>query len=70
MTRIVMLSAAILISLATVASAAEGCGPGRWRGPGGVCHWFHQPYGSLRGTVYACPPGMHVGPYGHRCWPN
>jgi hypothetical protein len=41
---------------------AEGCGPGFWRGPGGRCHPFAQ--GRL------CPPGYHIGPEGHRCWPN
>jgi hypothetical protein len=29
-----------------------------------------HPGGSLRGTRFACPPGFHVGPYGHRCWRN
>jgi len=29
---------------------AEGCGPGRVRGPAGRCHW--------RGRA-PCPPGMH-----------
>ena len=66
----VPLVVALVVSLVNVASAAEGCGADRWRGPDGFCHWFHTPYGSLRGTRYACPPGMHVGPYGHRCWPN
>ena len=41
---------------------AEGCGPGFWRGPKGVCH----PMAMGR----ACPPGFHLGPEGKRCWPN
>ena len=53
-----------------IVKIAEGCGAGWWRGPGGYCHPFGGPGGSLRGTAFACPPGMHVGPYGHRCWPN
>lgn len=54
----------------TVVKVAEGCGADRWRDPSGRCHWFHTGGGSLRGTVYACPPGWHVGPEGHKCWPN
>jgi hypothetical protein len=42
--------------------AAEGCGPGWWRGPGGHCH----PMANGR----ACPRGYHLGPEGGRCWPN
>jgi hypothetical protein len=45
-----------------VTPAAEGCGPGRWRGPRGGCHPFAV--GRL------CPPGYHIGRYGRRCWPN
>jgi len=41
---------------------AEGCGPGWWRGPGGVCHPF--------ATGRLCPPGYHIGAEGRRCWPN
>jgi hypothetical protein len=40
----------------------EGCGAGWWRGPGGHCH----PMANGR----LCPPGYHIGPEGHRCWPN
>jgi hypothetical protein len=43
-------------------TVAEGCGPGWWRGPGGHCHPM---YNGL-----ACPPGYHLGPERHRCWPN
>ena len=45
-----------------VTRVAEGCGPGFWRGPGGVCH----PFAVRR----ACPRGYHIGPAGKRCWPN
>jgi hypothetical protein len=45
-----------------VTLVAEGCGPGWWRGPGGHCH----PMAMHR----ACPRGYHLGPEGHRCWPN
>ena len=48
-----------------VQSAANVCGPGRQPGLNGVCHpdaWFAY--------RRACPPGMHLGPYGRRCWPN
>jgi hypothetical protein len=62
MTRTVMLSASLLFALATAASAAEGCGPGFWRGPGGDCHPF--------AVNRACPVGYHLGPEGKRCWPN
>ena len=41
---------------------AEGCGPGWWRGPSGRCHPMAV------GRV--CPRGYHLGPEGHRCWPN
>jgi len=53
-----------------IVKVAEGCGADRWRDPSGHCHWFHTGGASLRGTHFACPPGMHVGPEGHRCWPN
>lgn len=45
-----------------VTLVAEGCGPGFWRGPGGRCHPMAM------GRV--CPRGYHLGPEGHRCWPN
>jgi len=45
-----------------VTLVAEGCGAGWWRGPGGHCH----PMANGR----LCPPGYHIGPEGHRCWPN
>ena len=45
-----------------VTLVAEGCRPGWWRGPVGHCH----PMAVGR----ACPRGYHLGPEGHRCWPN
>ncbi len=55
------------------ASAAEGCGPGWWRGPWGHCR--DTPYtGPLprggyqiefRAADNGCPPGFWRGPYGH-----
>jgi opacity protein-like surface antigen len=47
---------------AAVTLVAEGCGPGWWRGPAGHCHPMAV------GRV--CPRGYHLGPEGHRCWPN
>ena len=53
-----------------IVKVAEGCGAGWRRGPGGYRH-RPPPYdGGLRGARFACPPGMQVGPYGHRCWPS
>ena len=50
-----------------ILQVAEGCGPGMWRGPNGVCH----PAGAAgAGVVRPCPPGMHLGPEGRRCHPN
>jgi hypothetical protein len=48
-----------------IETASGSCGPGRQPGLNGVCHsdaWFAY--------RRACPPGMHLGPYGRRCWPN
>jgi hypothetical protein len=67
------------------ATAAEGCGPGWWRGPAGVCHpmatnracpvGWHLGFERRRcwpnqGFERACPPGFHLGYEGRRCWPN
>lgn len=52
-------------STSGVQLAQGACGPGRHAGLNGVCHpdsWFTR--------RMACPPGMHLGPYGRRCWPN
>ncbi len=48
--------------------AAQGCGPGRWRGPWGHCR--STPYrGRLPGGGYrygnGCGPGAWRGPWGH-----
>jgi hypothetical protein len=45
-----------------IIKAAEGCGPGFWRGPRGHCHPMFD--------GRACPPGYHLGPERKRCWPN
>ena len=55
------------------ANAADGCGPGWWRGPWGHCR--DTPYtGPLprggyqvefRAADNGCPPGFWRGPYGH-----
>src|SRR5580658_800105 len=45
-----------------VIKAAEGCGPGFWRGPAGKCHPMFD--------GRACPPGYHIGPERKKCWPN
>ena len=56
-----------------IVRVAEGCGPDRYRGPGGACHRFGRgPYpGGYWGPYqYAyggngCPPGYWRGPWGH-----
>ena len=53
-----------------VERVAEGCGAGSWRDQWGHCHHFDTSRGSLRGTHFACPPGTHIGRYGHKCWNN
>lgn len=51
------------------AAADNGCGPGRYRGPGGACHQFgYGPYpGGYAGPYRSngCPPGYWRGPWGH-----
>jgi hypothetical protein len=53
-----------------------GCGPYGHRGPYGGCQpggqWggggirpFYGPFGGAY-----CPPGYHLGPYRHACWPS
>ncbi|TCR60640.1 hypothetical protein [Bosea sp. BK604] len=51
---------------------ADGCGPNRYRGPGGACHrygtgpypgGFYEPRLAYRGN--GCPPGFWRGPWGH-----
>jgi hypothetical protein len=41
-----------------VLQIADGCGGGRYRGPGGACHWYGRgPY-----------PGGYYGPYRRPYW--
>ena len=53
-----------------------GCGPYRHRGPWGGCRpggqWGYRPGWHRPGWGWrrACPPGFHLGPYGHRCFRN
>ena len=42
-----------------IVRVAEGCGNDRWRDVYGHCHWFHNPYGTMRGTHEACPTWAH-----------
>ena len=53
-------------ALSPLIQAAEGCGPGRFRGPGGRCHWM----GRERLFERRCPRGYRLGPQDRRCWPN
>lgn len=57
-----MMAAPVGVGASAIVKAAEGCGRGFWRGPGGHCH----PMAMNR----ACPRGYHLGPEGERCWPN
>jgi hypothetical protein len=88
MLKSLVLGAALAVGVAGfagTANAAEGCGPGWWRGPAGFCHpfatnracpvgWHLGPEGRRcwpnQGYEHACPPGFHLGPEGQRCWPN
>lgn len=47
-----------------------GCGPYRHRGPYGGCRPGGQWGGYWAAGIRPCPPGWHLGPYGHRCWRN
>jgi hypothetical protein len=58
---------------AGVTPVAEGCGPGRWRGPWGGCRG-PEPGWAWHGPAYpgpgwyggnGCPPGFWRGPWGH-----
>jgi hypothetical protein len=55
-----------------VIRAADGCGGGRYRGPGGACHWFGRGpypggyYGPYRRPYGAWGPGPGPGP-GNGC---
>lgn len=52
---------------------ADGCGPNRYRGPGGACHLYGRgpfpngyrgPYGSNPAVNQGCGAGRYRGPYG------
>jgi hypothetical protein len=56
-----------------IATIADGCGGGRYRGPGGACHWYgrgpypggyHGPYGHSYPVNHGCGAGRYRGPYG------
>ncbi len=59
------------VSGAPIILAAQGCGYGWYRGPGGYCHRFgYGPYpggywGVYQGNWNGCPPGYWRGPWGH-----
>jgi hypothetical protein len=77
-----VLAAALAVGLASSANAAMTIAPASPHTPavtyvaGGCGIGFHRgPYGGCRpngggGFMRACPPGMHLGPQGRRCWPN
>ncbi len=65
---------------AMIVQVADGCGPGRYRGPGGACHPYGRgpypngyyglryAYGGPYGDGYVgdgCAPGWWRGPWGH-----
>jgi hypothetical protein len=65
-------------SATNIIHVANGCGPNRYRGPGGACHrWGYGPgpgwwgpgwrYGPGPGWRWngGCGPGRHRGPWGH-----
>jgi hypothetical protein len=61
------------LMLAQPAAAADGCGPMKYRGPGGYCHrlgygpypnGYHGPYRNGP-RPNGCPPGYWRGPWGH-----
>ena len=57
----------------SIVPVANGCGPGRYRGPGGACHpygrgpfpnGYYGPYGSNPAVNQGCGAGRYRGPYG------
>ena len=44
---------------AMITQVAQGCGPGRHRGPAGYCR-----------PIFSCPWGWHPGPHGLHCFRN
>lgn len=79
--RYVLTAAVLAASIFSVGSAyaAQGCGPGGWRGPWGHCHFARyapayvtyappQVVVVTRPMAYAsavCPAGYWTGPWGH-----
>jgi hypothetical protein len=66
------LAATLGMTATPVTPIAEGCGPGRWRGPWGGCRgpgWGPGPgyaYGGPPAEGWnGCPPGYWRGPWGH-----
>jgi hypothetical protein len=55
MLKTIALGIALAMTATTICQAAEDCGNNRWRDPSGRCHWFHNGYGTMRGTHHACP---------------
>lgn len=55
MLKAILLGAALAMTAVTICEAAEGCGGNRWRDVNGRCHWFHNRFGTQRGTTHACP---------------
>lgn len=70
---LVTLALSSLLTETQPAAAADGCGAGRYRGPGGACHRFgYGPYprgyyGPYRNAYNwnGCPAGYWHGPWGH-----
>jgi hypothetical protein len=57
----------------SIITIGEGCGAGRWKGPGGNCNNFRGGEGNNRGTEQECPPGLHYEFHGAgtgRCYYN
>jgi hypothetical protein len=52
-----------------IVRVAEGCGPGRWRGPWGHCRHTlfsgRMPGGGYASSYNGCPPGSWRGPWGN-----
>ena len=64
-------SAQDLDAASSIIPVAEGCGPGRWRGPWGGCrgagpgYWYAPPPPPAYYGAGGCPPGFWRGPWGH-----
>ncbi|GJG98474.1 GCG_CRPN prefix-to-repeats domain-containing protein [Cupriavidus pauculus] len=72
----VLAVAGVLLVSASTSYAAEGCGPGGWRGPWGHCHFAGpavvyrpvEPVMTLPVVTVrpnGCPVGYWRGPWGH-----